>query len=61
MADIVLRFTKPDELIVDPMMGAGTTGVVAVALGRRFIGVDLDKGKVDLAGERITHAINGTL
>lgn len=43
MADIVERFTMPGDLILDPFMGAGTTGLVAVDLGRRFIGFDNDE------------------
>jgi site-specific DNA-methyltransferase (adenine-specific) len=42
MADIVERFTEPGELIVDPFGGGMTTGIVAEALGRRFIGIEID-------------------
>lgn len=42
MARLVERFTEPGDLILDPFCGAGTTGVVATALGRRFIGIDVD-------------------
>lgn len=33
-------FTKKDDLVLDPFNGSGTTGVEAVRLGRRFIGID---------------------
>ena len=33
----------PGELIVDPCMGSGTTGMAAAALGRNFIGCEQDK------------------
>lgn len=42
MADIIERFTMPGDLILDPFMGAGTTGIAAVDLGRRFVGFDVD-------------------
>jgi predicted methyltransferase len=42
MADLVKRVTVPGDLIVDPCAGAGTTGVVALALGRRFIGSEIN-------------------
>lgn len=53
MADIVRRFTEPGELIVDPFVGGGTTGVVAVDLARRFIGADRDRACVDSTRRRI--------
>ncbi|MBU2321759.1 MAG: hypothetical protein KJ884_02245 [Gammaproteobacteria bacterium] len=42
MADLVEKLTKPGQLICDPFLGGGTTAVVALALGRRFVGCDLD-------------------
>jgi site-specific DNA-methyltransferase (adenine-specific) len=42
MADLVRRFSEPGDVVLDPFVGGGTTGVVAVDLGRRFIGCDVD-------------------
>lgn len=53
MADLVKRATEPGELIVDPFVGGGTTGVVAVRLGRRFIGADIDPEKLKEAERRL--------
>ena len=53
MARLVEALTKPTDLICDPFLGAGTTGVVAISLGRRFVGADIDKDKVDIARKRI--------
>ena len=53
MADIITRFTKPGDLILDPFCGGGTTGVVALKLKRRFIGIDNDKGSIEIAKGRI--------
>lgn len=36
------RLTEPGNLVVDPFLGSGTTAVVTAALGRRFIGCDID-------------------
>ena len=52
MADIVRRFTKPGELIVDPFLGGGTTARVALDLGRRFIGADIDEAALDTTRAR---------
>jgi site-specific DNA-methyltransferase (adenine-specific) len=39
--DLVLCFSPPGGLVVDPFVGAGTTGKAAIDNGRRFIGGDL--------------------
>lgn len=44
--------------ILDPFMGSGTTGVAAVQLGRKFIGVERDPGYFDIACRRIEQAAN---
>lgn len=41
------------DLVLDPFCGSGTTGVVATALGRRFVGIELNPGYVDLAARRM--------
>lgn len=41
------------DIVLDPFMGSGTTGVASINLGRRFIGMELDKQYFDIACERI--------
>jgi site-specific DNA-methyltransferase (adenine-specific) len=53
MADLVERLTKPGQLICDPFMGGGTTAIVALAFGRRFVGCDTDEKHVKTARQRI--------
>ena len=53
MKDIIERLTSPKDLILDPFLGGGTTGVATVLCGRNFIGVDLDQACVDTAANRI--------
>ena len=44
----------PDaQTILDPFMGSGTTGVACVRTGRKFIGIELDRGYFDIAVDRI--------
>jgi ParB-like chromosome segregation protein Spo0J len=43
MADLIEKVTSPGDTVLDPFMGAGTTGVAAVMLGRKFIGSDIDE------------------
>lgn len=56
MAKIVERFSKPGDVVLDPFLGGGTTGVVAVRLGRTFIGVDCDADALETARARIAVA-----
>ncbi len=53
MSWLVRRASKPEWLILDPFMGSGTTGVAAVRLGRRFIGVEIDPDYFEIAKRRI--------
>ena len=53
MADLVRALTVPGDLIVDPMMGTGTTGVAALALGRRFTGAEINPVDYATAGARL--------
>ncbi len=54
---ILLATTKPDDLVLDPFFGTGTTGAVAKQLGRRFIGIERDPDYARAAEERIAKAI----
>lgn len=44
---------KTKGAILDPYMGSGTTGVAAVKLGRKFIGVEIDEDYFNIACRRI--------
>jgi len=56
MIQIIEDFTKPGDLIFDPFMGSGTTGVAAMLTGRNFIGIELDEGYFKIAEARIAKA-----
>jgi DNA modification methylase len=45
--------TRPGELVVDPFMGAGSTGVAAIRTGRKFLGIELDPHWYDVACKKI--------
>lgn len=53
----VARATRIGESILDPFMGSGTTGVAAVKLGRRFIGIEIEERYFDIACRRISEAL----
>ncbi|HVE85869.1 MAG TPA: site-specific DNA-methyltransferase [Myxococcales bacterium] len=42
------------DLVLDPFCGSGTTGAVAVGMGRRFVGVELNPEYVAIAGRRLS-------
>lgn len=42
--------------ILDPFMGSGTTGVAAIKLGRKFIGIEIEPKYFDIACKRISEA-----
>ncbi len=46
--------TSPGDLVVDPFMGSGSTGVAASKLGRRFLGIELDHRHFEIARTRMT-------
>lgn len=50
---VILSSTKPDDIILDPFFGTGTTGAVAKELGRHFIGIEKDDNYIKLAKNRI--------
>jgi DNA modification methylase len=49
--------TKAGDVVLDPFCGSGTTGKVAVKLGRDFIGIELNPEYIELAKKRIESAI----
>jgi site-specific DNA-methyltransferase (adenine-specific) len=53
MFDLVKRLTKPSAHIVDPFMGAGTTGLAAAANGCDFTGCDIDEESFTMAQKRL--------
>ena len=53
LQELILDNTDEGQLILDPCMGSGSTGIVANKLGRRFIGIELDENYFNIAKERI--------
>ncbi len=51
----VLAHTLPGDLVADPFMGSGSTGIAAVKHGRRFYGSDSNPEAVDIAKKRLTN------
>ena len=56
MTRLINASAKQNATILDPFMGSGTTGVAAMQLGRKFIGIEIEPKYFDIAVERITNA-----
>ena len=53
MKVLIERLTNPNDVILDPFLGGGTTGVVALSCKRKFIGVDIEQKNIDTTQARI--------
>ena len=61
MERLIEDFTKPGDVVIDPFMGSGTTGVACANTGRGFIGIELDRAHYDIAKSRISQVYDGRL
>jgi site-specific DNA-methyltransferase (adenine-specific)/modification methylase len=53
----IIRITTDEgDTVFDPFMGVGSTGVAAIRLGRKFIGIEIDPAYFNAAHERIKKA-----
>jgi SAM-dependent methyltransferase len=52
---LILKHTRPGDVVLDPMAGSGTTCIEAVLLGRNCIAVDVNYGAVMLTHHRLHH------
>lgn len=50
---VILSSTKPNDIVLDPFFGTGTTGAVAKKYGRNFIGIEREEKYIQGASERI--------
>ena len=58
LKELISTYTNPGDLVLDNTMGSGSTGVAALELDRRFIGIEMDLEYFDLAVERIKNVNN---
>jgi len=57
MRALVADYSRHGDAVLDPFMGAGTTGVACVQEGRGFVGVEIDADAFDIACRRIAAEI----
>lgn len=58
MQHYIENSSQVGEIVLDPFMGSGSTGVAALKSGRRFIGIELEKKYFDMACRRIECAMD---
>ncbi len=51
--EMIIRHTKPNNIILDPFCGSGTTCVAAKMLGRKYIGIDISEEYCRIARQRL--------
>ena len=56
---LLVAATNPGDVVLDPFFGSGTTGAVAKALGRQFIGIERDKTYIAAARARVARVEEG--
>jgi site-specific DNA-methyltransferase (adenine-specific) len=55
MKILIENSSNKNDVVIDPFMGVGTTGVACKALNRNFIGIELDENYFNIAKERLTN------
>lgn len=50
---IILSSSNPEDIVLDPFFGSGTTGAVAKKLRRHYIGIELESNYVNIARNRL--------
>ena len=48
-------FTQPEDVVLDPFIGSGTTAVAAKRLGRDYVGIDINERYCRMTEERLRH------
>ena len=56
-AELLRDFSDAGELVLDPFMGSGASGMAAIQLGRRYVGIERDVKYFDAACRRIEDAV----
>lgn len=57
MAHYILNSSSVGDIVLDPFMGSGTTGIAAVQTGRKFIGIEIDPAHFEVACDRLSKAL----
>ena len=53
LSTFVKVLTVENQVVLHPLMGVGTTGITSLRLNRKFIGIEIDKEKFEIARHQI--------
>ena len=51
--NVILRYSKENDLVLDQFLGGGTTAIEAKLLNRNFIGIDINQESIDITKEKL--------
>ena len=58
LMEYILKLTTNEgDLVLDPFMGSGTTGIACFTTGREFLGLEIDTGYFEIAKKRIENSV----
>jgi site-specific DNA-methyltransferase (adenine-specific) len=57
---IILASSSPDDVVLDPFSGSGTTGVAAIKHGRKYVGIETNAEYIDLSRQRLEDAAHNS-
>jgi DNA modification methylase len=57
---VISKLTIPNDVVLDCTMGTGTTGIAALKLKRRFVGIELNEDTLAIARHKISQIISST-
>lgn len=58
---LIRALTKPNDVVLDPFMGSGTTAIAAIVEKRRFVGAEIYSKYYSICTKRVTDAISGVI
>lgn len=55
---VIISSSKPNDIVLDPFFGTGTTGAIAKRYGRRFIGIEREAEYVEISKKRLSEEVD---
>ncbi len=59
--NLIINSSQDGDTVLDCFMGSGTTGVACLNMGRRFIGIEIDKDYFEIAKKRINSKLERSI
>lgn len=59
--DHIISWSNPSDVVMDPFLGSGTTGKIALSLKRKFIGIEVNETYFEIAKTRILQSTGNNL